>query len=350
MRDMIRGVVTRACVGFVVAAVLAAPRWLDAADRAVVWVLAQDRGLERDLNREAARGLRLAAVSDGLPCTVAALQAPETAGPAASYRVVGDREVAAALPALVAEGFVPKASARMVGTRHQVVFERAGVPAAAAEWRAVEFEKLEDLDGALASAARDGFQVGLAVRAPFRSWPGLSEPGLVLARKAATAGPARESRVLVGSNRDLKDVIEPLKTATAQGWTLDGVLTSARDGGRDGRRERVVLMLSRAPGAAAGTGAGIERHRSCGIFGAGARVGAGLFWNDYLPAGAPDERRQIWATPIALSAQEAGCAGIGLKLRFDGMRDQTWDIVALLAKPKEPAGYELAVVTENKLR
>ena len=31
------------------------------------------------------------------------------------------------------------------------------------------------------------------------------------------------------------------------------------------------------------------------------------------------------------------------------MKDQTWNIVALLAKPREPDGYELVVVTEQRL-
>lgn len=333
------------------AALVAGPQLLDAADRAVVWVQVQDRTVERDLNREAARGFRLAAVSDGLPCTVAALQATETPGPPAAYRVVGERDLATALPGLVAEGFVPKASARTIGTRHQIIFERLGPAAGAGEWRAIEFEKLEDLEPALVNAARDGFQVALAVRPPFRSWPGLSEKGVVLARKraAGAAGAAREGRVILGSNRDLKDVLEPLKTATTQGWTLDGVLTSARDGGRDGRRERVVLMLSRRADATSGPAAGIERHRSFGLFGHGVLAGAGLFWNDYLTAWSSDERRQNWATPIPLSADEASCLGIELKLRFDGLRDQTWNIVALLAKPREPSGYELVVVTETRL-
>lgn len=323
---------------------LAAPQLLDAADRAVVWVRAQDRNFERDLNREAARGFRLAAVSDGLPCTVAAMQAPARPGPALAYRVVDEKALAAALPGLVAEGFVPRASARGMATRHQVVFERSTVGPAGA-WRAIEFEKLEDLEPALAAAAADGFQVGLAVRPPFRSWPGLSEKGLVLARKVA--GPARESRVVIGSDRDLKDVTAALATATTQGWTLDGVLTSARDGGRDGRRERVLLMLSREAGVTTGTPAGIERHRTFGLFGKGRLAGAGLFWNDYLTAWTTDDRHQNWGTPVQLSADEADCAGITLKLGTDGMRDQTWDIVALLAKPKEQSGYELVVVTDT---
>ena len=333
--------------GVIVALLGAGPVGLDAADRAVVWLLAGERNFERDLNREAARGFRLAAISDGLPCSVAALQMAESAGGPVAYRVVPERELATALPDLVAQGFVPMATARMVGTRHQVVFERTTATRAQGEWRVIEFEKLEDLDGALTAAAGDGFQVKFAVRPPFRSWPGLSEKGLVLAMKA-TGGGARQSRVLVGTKRDLKDVTAPLAAATAEGWTLDGLLTSARDGGRELRRERVVLMLSRGGDAAAGPSVGIERHTSFGLFGKGTLAGAGLFWNDYLTAWVPTDRLQNWASPIQLSPLEASCAGIEFKLRFDGMKDQAWNIVALLAKPREPDGYELVVVTEQR--
>ncbi len=330
-----------------VALLSAVPVGLDAADRAVVWLLAGERNFERDLNREAARGFRLAAISDGLPCTVAALQTAERAGPPAAYRVVPERDLAAALPDLTAQGFVPTATARMVGTRHQVVFERTSAAPVEGQWKVVEFDKLEDLDGALAAAASDGFQVKFAVRPPFRSWPGLSEKGVVLAMKAPGAG-ARQSRVLIGTKRDLKDVTAPLAAATGEGWTLDGVLTSARDGGRDLRRERVVLILSRGGDAKTGPAVGIERHTSFGLFGKGALAGAGVFWNDYLTAWVPNDRRQNWASPIQLSPLESSCVGIEFKLRFDGMKDQTWNIVALLAKPHQPDGYELVVVTEQR--
>ncbi|MEP7118539.1 MAG: hypothetical protein ABI880_13200 [Acidobacteriota bacterium] len=326
----------------------AAPAGLAAADRAVVWLQAQDGGFERDLNRQATRGFRLAAISDGLPCAVAALQTPEKAEPPAVYRVVMDRALGSVVQDLTREGFVPRGSARMAGTRHQVVFERTTAPPQADEWRAIEFEKIEDLAAALSAAASEGFQVKLAVRPPFRSWPGLSEKGVVLARKPP-AGGARQARVIVGSNRDLKDVIGPLQTATAEGWTLDGLLTSSRDGGREARRERVLLMLSRGGDAAGGAAVGIERHTSFGLFGKGVLAGAGQFWNDYLTAWVPNDRRQNWATPIRLSPLEASCAGLELKLRFDGMNDQASNIVALIGKPSQPDGFELVVVTEQRL-
>lgn len=335
----------------VVAALIAAA-WVPgraAQDRRVVWLDASHAGLERDLNREATRGLRLAAVSDGLPCTVAAMQTPEPAGAPAAYRVVAERDLGASLAALTAEGYVPRASARTVGTRHQVVFERLAPSAQAGEWRLLSFEKLEDLDAVAGAAAAEGYQVRLAVRAPFRSWPGLSEPGLLLAARTAGA-PARQSRVLIGTNRDLKDVAGPLKTATAEGWSVDGVLTSARDGGRDGRRERVVVILSRGADAATPGGAvTIERQSSFGILGSGPLVGSGIFWNDYLTAWRPAERRQVWGSPVQLSKYEAGCAGLALKMRLDGHDDEAHDIVALLGRPRATDAYELIVVTEQRL-
>jgi hypothetical protein len=308
-----------------------------------------ERNFERELNTHAARGLRFAATSDGLPCTVAVMQAPERAGAPAAYRVVQERELATALDALIDEGFVPRASARTIGTRHQVVFERTAPTRPPGDWRLLALDKREDLEPALVAAAGAGFQVRLVVRAPFRSWPGLSEKGLVLAMKPPS-GPARQARVLVGSNRDLKDVAGALQTATTEGWGLDGLVTSARDGSRDARRERVVLMLSRGPGAAASGGAvSIERHTSFGIFGSGTANGAGLFWSDYLTAWTPRDRHQIWASPIQLSGLEANCVGFEFKMRIDGMNDQAHDIVALLARPRTTDGYELVVVTEQRI-
>jgi hypothetical protein len=317
-----------------------------AADRAVAWV-AVDGAFERDLNREAARGLRLAATSDGLPCSVAAMQAPDGAASPTTYRVVPDRELAA-MSGLVAEGFVPRAATRIAGARHAVVFERTTPLRRPLEWRLVYFEKLEALSGALFQAAVDGFRPKVLVRPPFRSWPGLSEPGIALAAKE-DGGPRVESRVLLGTTRELNDIAVPLKAATAEGWTLDLLFSSARDGSRDLRRERIVIALSRQAGTTAGAAVSIERHTSFGIFGSGTVNGAGLFWNDYFTAWTPRDRHQIWASPIQLTGFEANCAGLEHKLRLDGMDDQAHDIVALLAKPRTTDGYELVVVTEQRL-
>jgi hypothetical protein len=337
---------TRLLGGVVAILVIAVGVGARTADRDVAWVTV-DGAFERDLNRAAARGLRLAAISDGLPCGVAAMQAPEPAASAATYRVVADRDLATALPDLVAGGFVPRLATRIVGTRHAVVFERTSPPVPAVAWRLVEFEKLEDLGAALAAVAAEGFRPRVLVRPPFRSWPGLSERGMVLA--AADGAAAVESRVLAGSNRDLKDIASPLTTATAAGWTVDLLFSSARDGSDRLRRERLVVALSRPAGTTSGSAVSIERHTSFGLFGAGVIAGAAAFWNDYLTAWTPRDRRQIWASPIQLSNLEASCAGLELKLRLDGMDDQAHDIVALLGKPRTTGGHELVVVTEQRL-
>jgi hypothetical protein len=336
--------ITGLLAGILAAVILATG--VQAADRAVAWVTV-DGAFERDLNRAAARGLRLAAISDGLPCGVAAMQAPEPVAPAATYRVVADRDLAAALPDLVAGGFVPRLATRIVGTRHAVVFERTTPLATAGVWRLVEFAKLEDLGAALAAVAAEGFRPRVLVRPPFRSWPGLSERGMALA--AGGDGTAVESRVLVGSNRDLKDVAAPLTTATAAGWRVDLLFSSARDGSERLRRERLVVALSRPAGTTTGPAVSIERHTSFGLFGAGVIAGAAAFWNDYLTAWTPRDRRQIWASPIQLSDLEASCAGLEVKLRIDGMDEQAHDIVALLGTPRTTGGHELVVVTEQRL-
>lgn len=339
---------SRLVLAVVAAAVAGLSPALSAADRPVAWVRAGDADFERDLNAHAAHGLRLAAVSDGLPCALAVLQAPERVTPPPAYRVVREGELAKALPDLVAEGFVPVASAITFGTRRQVVFERTAAPRADDEWRLVEFEKLEDLDGALAAQAADGFQARLLVRPPFRSWPGLSERGMVLAARPA-GGAARTSRVIVGTRRDLKDVIEPVAAATRDGWSLDVLGTSARDGGRDGRRERLVVALSRGD-TPPSPGRPVTVERSLfGMIGAGVPLGAALSWDGYAFAWAPAERRQIWASPMRLSDAEATCAGIELRMRLFATRDERSTIVALVGRPLTTGGYEAVVVTADRL-
>jgi hypothetical protein len=332
--------------GVVAATLLAVGVTARAADRAVAWVTV-DGAFERDLNRQAARGLRLAAISDGLPCGVAVMQAPEPAAPPATYRVVADRDLAQ-LSSLLDDGFVPRAATRIVGARHAVVFERTTPLRPRGQWVVVSFPTLEVLGGALFSVAVDGYRPKLLVRPPFRSWPGLSEPGILLAAKDQGASRV-ESRVLFGANRDLNDLAVPLKAATAEGWTLDVLFSSARDGSERMRRERLVAALSRTSGTTTGPAVSIERHTSFGLFGAGTIAGAAAFWNDYLTAWTPQDRRQIWASPILLSNGEASCAGLGFKLRIDGMDDQAYDIVALLGKPRATGGHELVVVTEQRL-
>ena len=80
-----------------------------AADRQVAWVRAGYGRLESDLNAQAGRGFRVAAVSDGLAtCSIVALQQPETTGVGVAYRVVADKDLAGALDGLVDSGFTPR--------------------------------------------------------------------------------------------------------------------------------------------------------------------------------------------------------------------------------------------------
>src|SRR5262245_3406404 len=68
------------CAVAMAAALAAGLHASGSADRAVYWTIAAEGGLERELNTYAARGLRVAATSDGLPCGVTVMQAPEQAG------------------------------------------------------------------------------------------------------------------------------------------------------------------------------------------------------------------------------------------------------------------------------
>ena len=94
------------------------------ADREVVWMTARDAALERELNTHAARGLRAAAVSDGLPCAVTVMQAPAQPLPPAPYRVVADRDLGASLPPLTDEGYVPRFAHWSTTGRALVIFEK----------------------------------------------------------------------------------------------------------------------------------------------------------------------------------------------------------------------------------
>lgn len=332
----------------VAAMFLSAGALLAAADRPISWIRSGGGGLERELAAGARRGLRLAALSDGLPCSVGVLQAPETPGGAAEYRVLSDRKLVAELDGLVAEGFVPKASTRTFGTRHEVVFERAAPAMPAGEWKVVEFEKLEDLPAAVSAAAAEGYRVRLLVRPAFRSFPGLSERGMLLAMKASGTGTI-ETRVLVSTKRKLEDIAGALTAATTEGWHFDLLFTSTRDGGAKGRRERAVVLLSKTAGAAApSTVVSIERETSFGIVG-DVVVGAAAWWDEYVFATVERDRRQAWATPVRVGAGDADCGPLGLGFRFDAPRDQTYDVVALVAKPLPAGGFELVVVTNQRI-
>ncbi len=318
-------------------------------DRAVAWTTAGEGGLERELNAHAARGLRVAAVSDGLPCTVTALQAPEKASPPVSYRVVADRDLAAAIGTLTADGFAPRLAHRRVAGRAHVIFERGGADRPAT-WRLIEFADLDALQPAIATAAADGFQVRILVRYPLKSWPGLSEKGLILASKRE-GGKAREVQVVVGQSSRIETAAQAVADAAAKGFGFDLLFTGSRDGSANARRERLLVLLSRETGAA-GTPVPVklERSTSFGTFGSGVPLGVVPFWDDsYVYAWSPAPRRQTWASPIRLSANESTCAGLSLKLRIDAPHDQISSIVALAARRLPTGGYELVYVTDQRM-
>lgn len=321
------------------------------ADRVVFWTTSAEAGLERDLNAQAARGLRATAVSDGLPCSVTAMQAPAKPEPAAAYRVVTDRNLASALGELAETGFVPRFASRSVTGRAQVIFERAGTARAVVPWRIIEFADLTGLEPALAAAAREGFQPRVLVRPAFKSWPGLSEKGLVLAARTGPSAP-REARVLVGTTRKIDDLAKTVHTMTSGGWTLDLLFSQTRDGSQNvsqnPRRERLVIALSRDPGGpSAAAPVTLERSSTFGMFGSGAPSGAVPFWNEYAYAWSPAPRRQVWASPIRLTANEASCLSLNVKLRIDAPHDHTWSIIGLIGRPIETGGYELVYLTDQ---
>jgi hypothetical protein len=324
-----------------------------AADRQVAWIVAADGALERQLNTLAARGLRLAAVSDGLPAPVAVMQAPESEGGAVEYRVATHRELTTTLPALVDEGYVPVAALQRAGSRTHVVFERAGRSRDRDGWRLVEFADLDGLEAALAAVAAEGYRARLLVHAPLKSWPGLSHSGLLLASRPPEAGTreARDVRVVINRSRGIEDTARAVEAAAAEGFGADVLFTTGRDGSLEARRERLVIVMSRARGATAPAAPiRLERTSSFGIFGSGRLLGATRHWaEDYVYTWTPEPRRQIWASPIRLSESEAKGFGLDVKLRVDGDDESAWDIVGLIARPVSAGQYELCVLTDQHL-
>ncbi len=320
------------------------------ADREVVWMTSRDAALERELNTHAARGLRAAAVSDGLPCAVTVMQAPAQPLPPAQYRVVADRDSGASLPPLTDEGYVPRFAHRSAAGRALAVsFEKTTASrTAAVPWQLVEFADMNALAAALEAPAREGFQPRLLARYPLKTWPGLSERGQILLAKRPGAK-ARDVRVVAGQSRNIDAVTKAVADAAAAGFDFDLLATGSRDGSRLLRRERLHVVLSRETGAAAGRAIALERESSFGTFGSGLPLGTAPFWDDdYVHVWSPAERRQTWASPIRLSANEANCIGLSFRLRIDAPRDQSSDIVGLAAK-KVLNGYELIYLTDQRL-
>lgn len=320
-----------------------------AQDRPLAWVRSGPT-LERDLNAHAARGLLFAAVSDGLPdCAVVVMQATAGAPDSASYRVVSDRRLSAALDGLVQQGFVPRAAARSLGPGHDVIFERMTPSRPSGAWRLVEFDKLENLLSALAGPAAEGYRPVLLVRPAFRSWPGLSERGLVLAMKASGAAPL-DVQLHTATRRNVGDLARDVEAATSSGWRFDLLFAHTRDGGPRGRRERATVVLSK-PRTGAGSAAAvrIERRASFGVLG-DVVVGAAAYWDEVLVATVKVDRRQAWASPVRLDARDADCGPLGFTFQSAAPRDHTWPITALVAKPATKAGdYELLVVSDQNM-
>lgn len=338
-----------ACAGAVAVVSLALGAWMSAASRPVTW-LRPVGALERDLNAQAARGLRFAAVSDGLPsCSVVVMQAPEGAGAPATYRVVSDRDLAASLARLVDQGFVPRGAVRSVGARHEVIFERTTPPRPSGEWRLIEFEKVEELQAALTAPASEGYRPVLVVRPALRSWPGLSERGMVLAVKAPGAAPL-DLQIHSATRRDVSELARHVEAATSAGWRFDLLFAHPRDGGPKGRRERATVVLSQPRAAATpGTAVRIERRSSFGILG-DVVVGAVAYWDEILVASVKGERRNAWATPVRLAARDVECGPLGFSFDSGAPDEQAWSITALVAKPSARSGdYDLLVVSDHNL-
>jgi hypothetical protein len=320
---------------------------LFAQDRAVVWQRTDGGRFEQELNQAAARGLRLAAITDGLPCAFVVLQAPDEARLPDEYRVIGDRDLEAHLPGLVEAGFAPQWAAPATGGRSRVIARRTAASTEAEAWRVVTFAKLEDLEGAIVAAGGDGYQARVLVRVPNRSWPGLSSTGLILAAKAPGTG-KRETRVIVASGRDIAEPAKALATATAQGWSLDLLFTAT--GSLSTRRERLAIVLSREPSARPATRpVSLERSSTFGRVGTGTLVASAPFWDEYLFASAPSDRRQVWATPIRLADASAQCSSIEYRLRVDAPRTERSTIVGAIAKLGAIKGYELVLAVEERL-
>jgi hypothetical protein len=321
-----------------------------AADRPIGWLRPGAGNLERDMNAQASRGLRFAAASDGLPgCAVVVMQAPDKAGGAADYRVVSDKDLGSALDHLIEQGFIPRASARGLGMRHEVIFERVTPAVAGGTWQLVEFEKLEDLASALAAPAGEGFRPAMLVRPSYRSWPGLSERGLLLMTKAAGAT-ALNVQVHTASRRNVDDLTRDVEAATSSGWRFDLMFAHTRDGGPKGRRERATVLLSKPRSATTpGAPVRIERRASFGVLG-DVVLGAVAYWDEVLAASIKADRRQAWASPVKLPARDVDCGPLGFSFQLNAPKDQSWSITGLVAKPSSTAGdYDLYVLTDQNM-
>ena len=182
-----------------------------------------------------------------------------------------------------------------------------------------------------------GYEVGARLRAMLR------DPSTIPRDDAATLQ-ARH-----GARTETDWRLDRVAAATKAGWQFDLLFSNTRDGSGTGRRERATVVLSKPrTGTVPPASVTIERRSSFGMAGDEV-VGAAAYWDEYLFASLDHDRRQAWASPIRLSANDASCGALGLGFRFDAPRDQLADIVALLARPLPGGGFELVVVTNQRL-
>jgi hypothetical protein len=92
----------------------------------------------------------------------------------------------------------------------------------------------------------------------------------------------------------------------------------------------------------------LERSSSFGVVGSGIQVASAPFWDEYLFAWTPAERRQLWATPVRLADPGGQCASIEYQLRLEAPRTQRSTILGAIGKPAPIKGYELVLVIEER--
>ncbi|MEZ5289596.1 MAG: hypothetical protein R2745_00795 [Vicinamibacterales bacterium] len=342
--------VTRTLAGAALAALglLTAAPSARVAARDLRWAPAVDGRLARELNGYARRGFRLAAISDGLPCEIAAVQAQDGPPRAFEYRLVPARGIPADLAALVADGWVPR------GTTHgavpdAVVLERATPRETSGAWRVVEFESYSTLARALAPAAAEGFRPRLVLRQPFGGLFGRGRTtGVVAAARAEGADP-REVTVLSGAKGDLEDLGAPVAEATRAGWQFDLVQTPRTTPDRR-TVAHVVLSRTRAGAAAARAGDVVTVSTPSIALGVGRVLGIAPYQDRYVTATVPvDLASGVTTTERAwLGPSDATCPPVGGFRDFHPPRRAGDDVVAVVARPsdRQGGGYDVLVVMQ----
>jgi len=318
-----------------------------AANRDLRWEPAYDRNLARELNGYARRGFRLAAISEGLPCEIAAVQAQEGEPRAFEYRVQSPLAVPADLEPLFADGWVPRGMTHGVGM-DAVVLERATPRGPSKTWRAVAFESAATMERDLGRAAADGFRPRLVVRHPFEGLFGRGKaPGVVALAKVEGAGP-RDTKVLRGSRRTLDDVAPAVAEATRGGWEVDLVYTPRAT---PDRREVAFALLSTAR-ASPGRGALVRLSPMSIAMPTGRVLGIAPFFDGYVVATSDafePPYRFTTSERFLLVPENAKCPLLGTFRDFHPPRRTEHDVVALVARPSDRSagGYDVLVVMDG---